>query len=213
MYPDIIVLLIVSILVGLPIGWYIFRRAQRKGEERAESVFTAIVAFILITIFSGVILFALTTEIIPDQSLFLTKQGELQEMFPDKITLWKWDERLRGVTVVSYATRKTSVIMSFSPISQNPKIRNLTYFVEVEDMGSPTAYFQYQKTIGQKSVDKWLKYYLYEFNEKYSREVAKFYNPFDFHQQMAFEKLIKDFLQFHLKDSGLRFKRAHFKLS
>jgi len=153
---------------------------------------------------------------IPSKSLLLVQEGEvvtIKGTFPKEALLWKGDERLQNAMVVSYALQKKTVISRLNPITDNPKVRRLAYSVIIEAFGSPTEYLVYRAATGGKlRLSDWLEFYLYEFNEKYSKELGIFYNPRDEEQQKNFQALLENFLEPYLKDTGVRFKEARFRL-
>lgn len=131
---------------------------------------------------------------IPGETMLITSTGEVKGVFPERTSIWRWDSRLDGTEWVSYAKRDESVRMSVSPITENPKVRGLTYEVTVEILGSSESYLVLQEVTEGKGIRHWLKDQLFEFNEAHSRDLAKFYNPLDEDQQDEFEEMVRSFL-------------------
>lgn len=48
-----------------------------------------------------------------------------------------------------------------------------------------------------------LKYFLYEFNNSFSKEITPFYNPLDDGQQEKFDLLLRQYLEPKIKEFGL----------
>jgi hypothetical protein len=160
---------------------------------------------------SGVAL-GLTVKKIEPKSLILAQNGAVKMIYSERGWLWKWDQILRGAKIASYASKEVKVTLNFLPITLNPKVRQLKYEVKLETIDTPACYLLYRDALGRKGGEAWLKFQLYEFNEKSSAEIAKLYNPLDDVQQQEFIKLLRSFLGPKLKDSGMSFRGARFDI-
>lgn len=153
---------------------------------------------------------------VPAESLVLSPEGKIVKIFPEERVFWpytwKWAELNRQGKIVSYAAQRKEESQVFQPISENPKVRNLRYTVSIFIMGSPESYIKYKAAVGDNKVDKFLKYWLYEFQEQHGRQLSGFYNPLSEEQQKKFELLVRNFLETHLESSGMRFGNAKFTL-
>jgi len=142
------------------------------------------------------------------ESFLLSTEKEIKTVFQESIKFWKWDDLFDNAKLISYRPRSLCVeINGPRTITQNPKVRDLKYWVMVEYSGSPELYLQYTQFEGKS-----LKYWLYELNEQKSKDFAQFYNPEDDDQQERFKKFVGDFLRPHLKKRSLRFDSARFSL-
>lgn len=152
---------------------------------------------------------------IPAQSVVVrinqASKSELVATFPNECLIWKSDERMRG-QVVSYDQVRKEVSLSVSPITDNPKVRKISYKVQVRALGKPESVIPHLEALQGKKLSEWVKYYLYEFNDKKSKELAQFYNPLDDSQQYRFKRLIRDFLEPHLKNAHISLYDTHFSV-
>ncbi len=106
---------------------------------------------------------------------------------------------------------------SVTPITDNPKARRITYGVSIE-MTNPGKFFLYEsgrwgkrdKYEIAKEVGDAVDFWLYEFNDKHSKELAKFYNPLDRAQVKEFEELLLPWLNDKINREGLRAKSLSF---
>lgn len=156
-----------------------------------------------------------TLKHIEAQSLMILEDRPV--IFPKAACLWKWDKRFHDSSIFSYQ-EKVVVIPMIGPrsVTPNPKVRELTYSTTVKARGTPERCLAYIRRLQEikRGLEEWLKYWLYEFNEAKSQEIAGFYNPCDDQQQSSFEKLVKEFLGPHidLENTGLEFVSARFNL-
>jgi hypothetical protein len=105
---------------------------------------------------------------------------------------------------------------SVTPITENPKARRVTYTVLLE-ITNPGTFFRHEgrwekrdKYDIAREVRDTTEFWLYEFNDKHSKELAKFYNPLDRAQVMEFEELLLPWLNDKINREGLRAKSLSF---
>lgn len=112
---------------------------------------------------------------------------------------------------------RTSFKSSVTPITENPKARHLTYEADVEikdwdkyfggtgirpkNGAIPTLEENHQ------ALERAVSYELAEFNEATSRDLARFYNPWDTKQQHDLEAMLRAYLEPRLATRGIRFVR------
>ena len=153
-----------------------------------------------------------TITVIPPQSALVDKQTEeIAEWFDGGDSLWRWDERFRSSHVVSYASQVFNIKAKASPISENPKVRNFHFTISVGAFGTPELLEQFLGE-GYDSPQEFIDYWLYEFNEQLSKEIAGLSNPKSDKQQAQFRLLIEGFLGPQFQDAGLRFLGATFDI-
>ncbi|NQT49908.1 hypothetical protein HQ571_04400 [Candidatus Kuenenbacteria bacterium] len=108
------------------------------------------------------------------------------------------------------------------PITDNPKVRVLNYTVgfEIIDPELAVAYVaqcykeEHQdkrqlpvaitKDESKEVLQKRISYYLYDFNDSYSKELAHFHNPERPEQKQAFLELLQEKINPGLKEVGLK---------
>lgn len=150
---------------------------------------------------------------IPALSAVVTADYKVIAEFKDWQWVWKWDERLSKARVISYARRDLPVEMEVSPITDNPKVRQLRYNLVVRVGGSAYSAAAFDRQArGFKSETDWLRKRLYEFNEQKSRELAKFYNPLEEAQQREFYWMVHEWIRDDLTQSGSTLERTEFIL-
>lgn len=109
---------------------------------------------------------------------------------------------------------------SVTPITSNPKARHISYSVWLA-MANPEIYFT-------KSPERWNKresievrgevtrtaqYWLYEFNDKHSQELAELYNPLDPGQVSKLRQMLLPWLNEKLAADGLRATNVSFDVN
>lgn len=120
-------------------------------------------------------------------------------ILPDGGRLWKDDPRLAGGYTTCYygINEGFNCEVALSPITANPKVRRLSYTVPIlqTDKGfSPESAIWFARSYDRDCKERVL-YWLCEFNERHSKELALFYNPYDPQQQKRFDKLIRQYLE------------------
>ncbi len=127
---------------------------------------------------------------------------------------WRWDPRLdkqknRWVSLAGWDQRVT---MKLSPITDNPKVRDLKYSIEW-DLPADTDLATWNILIHELSGDDpqtYVQRQLYEFDEHNSRELAKFYNPLDEAQQTKFRQLVEGFMRPVFERTQLKLRKVRF---
>ena len=124
---------------------------------------------------------------------------------------WRWDPRLdkQKNRWVSLAVWDQQVTMQLNPITDNPKVRDLKYWIEW-DLPPETdlvAWTTLMQELNGDSPQTYVQRQLYEHN---SPELAKFYNPLDEAQQTRFRQLVEGFMQPVFERTQLKLKNVRF---
>ncbi|MFA4817720.1 MAG: hypothetical protein WC608_03325 [Parcubacteria group bacterium] len=133
----------------------------------------------------------------------------------EEVTLWKSDPYLKGKRIIEgKAFRFFEVHMRLSPITDNPKVRNLIYWATVSVDDRQKFYDFFLKDSECIKPENLIRKSCYEFNEKFSTELAKLYNPLDEIQQERFSEMLLGFLLPIIEkvDTGLKIVRVEFSL-
>ncbi|GEM_PF-2978353 len=176
----------------------------------------------------GAILFVLYTLIITDRmtktvaaNSALVQDGKIIEVFPEKLEFWKWQFRklAGGAELITAVPHYLNVGMQLQPITQNPKVRKLSYNINIRVHETPDDVLQLRsllapwKSRGIKDVTSLLEFICYEFNERASQELAKFYNPRDLEQQKSFAEAVVSFVKKQLGEKlPFKVQRVSFSL-
>jgi hypothetical protein len=139
-----------------------------------------------------------------DPTVLVTKdRTQVKEVFPYPKQMWTFDPALAGHDLVPYKSNGAKS-MTLHPITDNPKVRNLTYQVRVKKASLFDTSGRWEAVLlpFNLDVDTWLEYQLYEFNEMHSKKAARFYNPLDTKQQAEFASMVEEFLKPHLEAMG-----------
>ena len=137
--------------------------------------------------------------------------------------VWSWDKRLRGNHVIDISPEMLETIsMELQPITSNPKVRSLAYWVRVKAPGTPVARLKYldrfkylrnsafPNDFSNVHATEFVKFQLYEFDEHHSKELAMLYNPLDEKQQAQLLDLLRSSIGPVLQDVGLEVESAGF---
>ena len=156
------------------------------------------------------VLFPFTVVRISPDEAFL-KDGRIIHYLTKDATFWRWN--LKGKKVVRYVSY-SSINMKVSPITENPKVREIFYQVKVEVIKSLRGFQDYYNTFEKTGETKmrFLKRILLNFNEAHSRELGRLFNYLEEEQQKRFSKMVETYLSPYLKGTGLRLKSATFSL-
>lgn len=122
---------------------------------------------------------------------------------------WEWSAKCTRITPGPF-----ELVSSVSPITSNPRVRNLTYVVEAK-VGSIERFLEGKRPDNrneQTRITRAVGYHLNEFNEKFSRELADFYNPLDDGQNEKFARLIEDCVNPQIANEGIVIKFISFRL-
>ncbi len=104
--------------------------------------------------------------------------------------------------------------MSAHPITENPKVRNLKYFVTVKiiDLAKYFGKEDVARVLRDNDAEYWVRKTLYDFNEAKSPELGRFYNPLDKEQELQFRTLLHEFVNPQVAEHGLRVAFVKFEL-
>jgi len=198
---------VIGIIIGVTLGY----RAKTK------TILFKVVVGTICTAISGGALFLLaasifTISIAPQTVLARPDSMEIVASFNSLTFLWRTDDRLKNVVQYSYKSIDTFTDMKLHPVTENPKVRDLTYNVMVKTADNPEGAVLYQRTTKGEPPQQWVKRQLYEFNEQYSKKLAVFYNPLYDQQQREFDQLVREFLEPRCRAVGLRYDHAAFAL-
>lgn len=140
----------------------------------------------------------------------IAKDGHIVEVVAKRTRFWLRD--IEDCKILSCAPQ--TVEMSVSPITDNPKVRELHYRVRVGIPTDSTKFQLFWDEVEVKSggLQQWLRCQLYDLNEEKSKELAKLWNPLRLEQQYEFHDLVKGFLIPRLDKVGLTFGHASFSL-
>lgn len=135
---------------------------------------------------------------------------------------WKYDR------IINMPHKIGPVVSSVSPITDNPKVRKVihlgevyikdTRFFGIASFGADTLDIEIrgfgEKIVSQKNADKVFgqfgEYWLEEFNDKHSRELASFYNPESVRQVEDYRELIEPWMNEQLDVYGLGYRVTGF---
>lgn len=137
-------------------------------------------------------------------------------VFETPVYLSRWDGRLHEpFKIVDVSQLATQVDLVAHPITDNPKVRNLSCQVEIilPPLGDRSQWNAMWVELQGKDPATYAKRLLYDFAEKRSRELSRFYNPLDDVQQQEFRFMVEDDLTHPLLQAGLGFKTARFDLN
>lgn len=127
---------------------------------------------------------------------------------------WPWQSTpslgSREATTVLFGDQAVTSLMT-----DNPKVRKLKYLVKF-NLSDPVKYFRAPERRSawhnQLDLQNRLIYQLYEFNDKRSSELVKFYNPESADQQLSFKEMVKQFLDPVFAEDGVEVLSASFSL-
>jgi hypothetical protein len=160
---------------------------------------------------------------VPEHTLVLSGRGagKVTRVFRQSQLLPKTEfDRLRlANNSVSWNPQEFQINMHVSPITENPKVRSIEYDVDLMRGGTPEQTFAELKLERKlREIDRLatlsdlVQMWLYDFQDKHSKELARFSNPFKFEQQDEFESLVRAFLEPQLQEIGLSMQGARFRL-
>lgn len=122
----------------------------------------------------------------------------------------------RAFNVLKKMEAKTSVM----PITENPKVRQISYSVRIE-IARPEVFFKKtparwemrEATEVRREVVNIAARWLYEFNEHHSKGLGELYNPLDEGQVSQLRKMVLPWLNEKLEPEGLRGIDVAFKVN
>jgi len=109
-------------------------------------------------------------------------------------------DELANSQPVRYASIPENIEMKATPITDNPKVMQLRYYVHWDSGGTPSKKLTEMEFLtrireqGLISIPDYLKMLCYDFQYENSRTLAMFSNPFRLEQQADFERLLKNHL-------------------
>ncbi|MEK7575352.1 MAG: hypothetical protein AAB511_03955 [Patescibacteria group bacterium] len=176
-------------------------------------------ASLVVTIGFGVIaeaMFHNRHDLIPAYTLVTNGQGKVARIFrhdeyvPHSESV-EW--RLNGYRdMVSFAPSVSTIKMSVSPITENPKVMRIGYTIEIQTVPNVSGFVRIWKEGGFTKAEKFVEMQLFDFQFAHSRELAKFNNPLRSEQQNEFRKLVLEFLKPKIEDSGIKIRSINFNL-
>lgn len=179
------------------------------------SAWTAFVIVIAVGASLGILNGIFTTSV-AEETVFIDKNSDeilyIVDASNGSQRFWDSDPLIKTHLRLSYQT-DTKGIRFTGPhsVTVNPKVRNIFFDIEVETLGDLEAFKKHYRHVRSMGGTKeWLTFWLYEFNEKRSKEIAFFSNPKRPEQQREFSFLFKKFMEDKLKKSGTRITKAKF---
>ena len=121
------------------------------------------------------------------------------------------------------ASAETIVESHVQPITDNPKVRRITYNIQVQVIDwqkffdrtgvKPDQRYRFLPVAipgtetNKQAMQNKVLYFLYEFNNSNSKELAQFYNPLAEDQRLKLEVLLSSYLNPNLEPFGLKMTR------
>lgn len=222
----------VAFVVALMIILYIERAPMDLGHhaDPGETSF-AYFGWILIsvlgaTIFSCIAYCFLLYEIGSDQTaerfIIIDDDDRVQTCYLKGTMVWlkvanRWEKL--GWQSKPWIGPSAKVTMQLRPITANPKVRDLKYSVTFNANGNLERIQEQLKTIRDHpggpfgSVNEFLEWVLYEFQEKNSIALSEFSNPADARQRGKFLTFTYNCLKPMLENTGINMSNAEFSLN
>lgn len=225
--PTVILILLTTIIVVISfIQFYKYetKKADRKNREykypsfypykpnKANLTGQAILSITASLVISYLLLAPFTTFI---GSRILVKNNTVL----DYNFLWNWDDHLKGdAKIIFNNTLKLYTACSIQPITVNPKVRALKINLKVKARGSNESAILFSNRFSnitdevllKKEVLHYIRYYLFNFTEEKSKEIAKFYNPEDYNQQKEFHAIARAYLEPNFSRVGISIDKIWF---
>ena len=162
------------------------------------------------------------------------RAGQLKATVGDGEAMWIWTPVIRGWEVAQAEDEVLSTTMKLHPITDNPKVRDLSYDLVVTVGDDPSAMGRYIGRFGEirtthlshemgltpvhksrlasNDASRWLRSLLREVNEHHSIGLSDFYNPEDDAQQRKFAAFMEYLVKDDLATVGLELRSATFDL-
>lgn len=149
--------------------------------------------------------------------MWFDEQGNLKHYPYGK---FGWD------SYINVPTNSFSITSTETPVTDNPKIREIKYTVAAKII-DPDKFYRIEErrkikpayssfTVGEvtvgKEIRKIISYWLYEFNNVNSQELGQFYNPMEPEQQQEFKTLVESWINPKIAKDGIEIKGQGFKL-
>lgn len=102
--------------------------------------------------------------------------------------------RVPGLTLIDLRPDQVRASGDFADISTNPKVRNIRINITFKPKWTVQAALERYTMMGDRaSFETWAASSLNQFNEAYSKELAKLYDPYDLAQQSRFYGMVESF--------------------
>lgn len=180
-----------TLLIFVPL-LIIFVRSlfNKKFEERLKPrwKWIGITSIFLLILSIGLLDFSWNCEFEHDDTKVITIYNEKKNCYEQPFIAFVW-QKPKTVCLT------THILSEVTPITINPKVRKITYLVEFEI--DPTYYFENNQanpdSLLTKAKEK-VNYWLYEFNNAHSQELAQFYNPLEKSQVTQLSELVTSYI-------------------
>ena len=192
---SLIGIFLVLILVALLMARHIDKNSCNN---KMRNIFAAVLSILGVYVFSCFITFNTGTKLSP----YGFSKGIVASNYTHLVFDDETDQIINpGIDVIWYnhiiAPLDMNISSSVRPITENPKVRKLTYVIRVEI--DPRHYFDDSQNSEEKenkavSAAKKIKYWLYEFNNENSKKLAEFYNPLDPWQVSQLSVMVRSYL-------------------
>ncbi|OHA31304.1 MAG: hypothetical protein A3B11_01655 [Candidatus Taylorbacteria bacterium RIFCSPLOWO2_01_FULL_44_26] len=246
LYYSLLVLEIIGLIVGPIACWWAIKELLlsyhanhanwSKEKLKQLQIFSPVGIYSLAVVICSVTvtLWSLPffVESVSGHHMMLAKSGEIRKIFEKPTFMWQknYDKLSEEAEFLNYdfAKHRSLVAMTVTPITDNPKVRKITYQVQVGWINTPEAYAAYWKETAEfregilmgnswvsnftRRLDRFVRYNLYDFNEEKSKELARFFNPDRSEQQKEFRDLVQNFLGEKFKRAGVQITWAEFSL-
>lgn len=202
MNPVIAVLLVAAIA---NLCWIVPVSRRFWPKDRMLTIVATIVSTLVIW---GIGLWSLTSySLIRSDLMYLNASNQIVGVG----TYWRWSPVLDNTKQVEYNATSRLVCQVVQPITPNPKVRQIIQNAEISLGGTPESMAAALQVTSGHTPYGWLRYQMFEFQERNSRKLAKFYNPVDESQQKEYYRLVYNFLKRDLKRGQMKLK-ASFEL-
>ncbi len=201
-------------LIGLitALVCFLHKSPQPGLSVKRALVFTVSVLFLILPLWF--------VEFVKDHRIIISENGSVVQAFPKNTIIWqnRWDKLISQGRLTDYRERYVRVAMSAHPITDNPKVRSLKYSISVKSYESPEALIALESVVGKYTyamgidpttnsdekakITNKIRFLLFEFNEKKSKDLATLYNPLDDAQQARFKAMVKESIGTQLTGIG-----------
>jgi len=165
-------------------------------------------------VLGGWIIHYITIKKVPACSVLMDLDGNPMWSFPSDAYFWRWDKRLKGAKIVSYArqeiTATTKDIYTHAGVIIN-------FSVVLETVETPLALMERKRAIAGLAKhalaareDDWLNYHIYRFIAEFGEALKALNNPYDQEQQRRFDLLIHRYMDSVVKGTGMVMKETWF---
>jgi hypothetical protein len=207
---------VVMVVLWLVLGFFPSLRSD-------ELIFSSIIVFVFAV--AGRVLVGLEVLCLFPGNVLIHKKTWNLTFVNEHMDAWKSD--YAGWVVTNRCKWRAWASGSVSPVTSNPKVRTIAYDVRlVADLASEEDFqkwFHFLTTVHHvtvvdfsdihSSIQRMLKFELYEFQNAHSQEIAEFYNPLDPAQQQKFHDLVFRFLQERLPGLSFQTEKITFNLA